>query len=125
MTGLEATAKWIEEFRDMNGDPSVNEILAHIGMAIESESGNPAIPKRTTTPPPAPPPPRETNNKRAFHVSWFKTINGLIGIVVMDKKAYIKSVAGLNEDEDVKDIIENGGKVLVSQLERTLKYLKS
>ena len=61
-------------------------------------------------------------------VIWISTMNGTIGIVLSDngfeKKAYIKQVMGLDEESDTKDVLENGGKIDLQQVESIVKHLK-
>lgn len=62
-------------------------------------------------------------------VIWINTMNGIIGIVLSDngfeKKAYIKQVMGLDEESDTKDVLENGGKIHLQQVESIVKHLKA
>ena len=61
------------------------------------------------------------------NVLWFNSMNGTIGIVLADnghkKKAYIKNVIGLNEENDIKEILESGAKIHISQAESIVNHL--
>lgn len=66
---------------------------------------------------------------KILDVQWLTSAFGnQIGIVTIDNgyeiKTYIKQVAGLDEDFDVKNIIERGAKIYPCQLERILKFYK-
>lgn len=58
---------------------------------------------------------------------WITAGLETIGIVLSDngyeKKAYIKKVAGFDEENDIKDILQNGGKMHLSQAEYIVKHL--
>ena len=65
-----------------------------------------------------------------FNKYWFSTSSGAIGIVTGEdqytkiKKAYIKVVAGLDENYDAKDVMENGSPVpdrIITDILRDLK----
>ena len=61
-------------------------------------------------------------------VHWITTVSGTIGIVLADnehqKKAYIKIVAGFNEEYDIQDIVQKGGKIDLFVAEEIVKHLK-
>ena len=65
---------------------------------------------------------------KAIEVIWIETISGTIGIVLSDngfeKKAYIKQVMGLDEKDDIKDVLERGGKIHLHQVESIVRHLK-
>jgi len=58
---------------------------------------------------------------------WF-TGRTNIGIILKDngfeKKAYIGSVSGMNEEQDIKSILEYGNKVTLSQIKEIYEHLK-
>ena len=61
------------------------------------------------------------------NVLWFNSMNGTIGIVLadngFDKKVYIKNVMGHNEESDIKEILESGAKIRISQAESIVNHL--
>lgn len=67
---------------------------------------------------------------KIIDTSWFTEQEGTtIGIVVIeneigDRKAYIGTGAGYDEDVDRRHISERGDKVMPQTLERILKHLK-
>jgi hypothetical protein len=60
---------------------------------------------------------------------WISSMSGIVGIVLTDngheKKAYVKQVAGLNEEEDTKDVMENGGKLQLPEAQFIVDHLKA
>jgi len=74
----------------------------------------------------------ERNQKRnrmskATEVIWFSTGSGTMGIVLSDnghdKKAYIGQVYGIIEEQDIKDVMENGAKISLEQAQSIVKHL--
>lgn len=61
---------------------------------------------------------------KILNVQWFNNV----GIVTIDNgfeiKTYIKEVKGLNEEQDIQDIINLGFKIYPSQLEKILSFYK-
>ena len=61
---------------------------------------------------------------KVLNVQWFNNV----GIVTIDNgfeiKTYIKEVKGLNEEQDIQDIINLGFKIYPSQLEKILSFYK-
>jgi len=73
---------------------------------------------------------RGLKRMKIFNKYWFSTSSGAIGIVTGEdqytkiKKAYIKVVAGLDENYDAKDVMENGSPVpdrIITDILRDLK----
>jgi hypothetical protein len=60
---------------------------------------------------------------------WITAGAETIGIVLSDngyeKKAYIKKVVGFDEENDIKDVLQNGGKIHLSQVESIARHLKT
>ena len=65
---------------------------------------------------------------KVVDVLWFSGLAGNIGIVLNDngfeKKAYIKQVAGFDEEADTQDILQNGAKIHLFQAEALVKHLR-
>ena len=61
---------------------------------------------------------------KILNVQWFNNV----GIVTIDNgfeiKTYIKEVKGLNEEQDIQDIINLGFKIYPEQLEKILSFYK-
>ncbi len=64
---------------------------------------------------------------KVIETIWISTLSGTIGIVLSDngfeKKAYIKQVSGLSEEDDTNDVLLNGGKLHLHQVESIKKHL--
>lgn len=62
---------------------------------------------------------------KVLNVQWIYNMD----IVTIDNgyevKTYIKQVRGLNEKEDIQDVIEYGYKIYPEQLERILSFYKT
>lgn len=61
---------------------------------------------------------------KILDIQWF----GDVGIVTINNgfeiKTYIKKIAGLNEEEDVQNILRLGFKIYPEQLEKILNFYK-
>lgn len=70
-----------------------------------------------------------TNMSKVTEVIWISTMSAKIGIVLsnngFENKAYIKQVMGLDEESDTKDVLENGGRIHLQQVESIVQHLKA